>query len=407
MPYLFVGAGQAGSAIVDDIFDHQRVSVIASPIAFNSTVRDLENLSNIDSERWYGIAAEHGFVEGTTPGFEEQVTGGFGRNPVRADEVIRDHEDELRQIFDVEFGDADIPFAFIFLGLGGGTGCGIAPYLADAIKEFTGGIARVIAVGVLPNTSGPIAAGATDASDNDQDDSDRVTAPRQAWNTIYGLDRLEQSVDGILLVDNQRLAYEDAAEGRFKEFNEYIAGAVIDLIAGAELEGIDPGEYDAQVPNVDVQDLVTSISFDVEGPDPRPGYASIGRAITMTKSLAGYFIPFLGQKQVDSAALPRLAMAKLSLSDASGAVPQKALGVIRAPERYLTESDYRIESSTIRGFLESRTELGEVNLGMAFTERNLASLTTVVTFEREDIDRLAEIENLAEEHETEAEIPSM
>ncbi len=84
MPYLFVGAGQAGSAIVDEIFGHKNIRRIATPLVFNSTVRDLQNLSNIGEEFWYGIAEQYGLVPGTTEGFEERVTGGFGRNPVEA-----------------------------------------------------------------------------------------------------------------------------------------------------------------------------------------------------------------------------------------------------------------------------------------------------------------------------------
>src|SRR6056297_2612137 len=264
MVYVFAGTGQAGSAIVDDVFGHRRVSTPASPLVFNSTIRDLRNLSNVDEANQYGIAERHGLVERGTPGFEEQVTGGFGRNPVRADQVMSDNREELLDTLSTHFDDengapGDIPFAFVCLGLGGGTGCGIAPHVADAIKEYTDGVAQVIAVAVLPNTKGPVS-----------EDDEKISAGRQAWNTVYGLDRLEETVDGIILVDNQRLAYEDAAEGRFSEYNEYVASAMVDLISGPVLERIDPGEYDdVDPPVVDIQDIVTSLSFDVHGQESR------------------------------------------------------------------------------------------------------------------------------------------
>ncbi|WP_132056899.1 FtsZ/tubulin family protein [Halorussus amylolyticus] len=393
MVYVFAGTGQAGSAIVDDVFGHRRVSTPASPLVFNSTIRDLRNLSNIDEESQYGIAERHGLVERGTPGFEEQVTGGFGRNPVEADSVMEDHRGELVETLAAHFDEpdgtpGDIPFAFVCLGLGGGTGCGIAPHVADAIKEYTDGVAQIIGVGVLPNTDGPVA----------EDDDEQISAGRQAWNTIYGLDRLEESVDGIVLVDNQRLAYENAAEGRFSEYNEYVASGLVDLISGSTLERIDPSEYDeVDPPVVDLQDVVTSLSFDTRGTNSRPGYATIGRSVTMTKSLVGYLVPFVGDREVDSSALSRLAASKQTLSGVSPSEAQKAIGLIRAPVEHISNEGKRIETSTIRRFLES--QCSEVNLGVALTRRNLASFTSLFTYERDQIDRIAEIEDQADQYE--------
>jgi cell division GTPase FtsZ len=395
MVYVFAGTGQAGSAIVDDVFGHRRVSTPATPLVFNSTIRDLRNLSNVDESNQYGIAERHGLVERGTPGFEEQVTGGFGRNPVRADEVMSDYREELvdrlSHHFDAPDGTpGDIPFAFVCLGLGGGTGCGIAPYVADAIKEYTDDVAEVIAVAVLPNTKGPVT-----------EDDEQISAGRQAWNTIYGLDRLEDSVDGIILVDNQRLAYEDAAEGRFSEYNEYVASGLVDLISGSTLERIDPGEYDdVDPPVVDLQDVVTSLSFDTRGTDSRPGYATIGRSVEMTQSLLGYLVPFLGDQNIDSSTLSRLAASKQTLSGVSPDEARKAIGLIRAPVEYIADDDKRIETSTIRRFLES--QCSEVNLGVSLTRRNLASFTSLFTYEREDIDRIAEIAAKADEYEAQS-----
>jgi hypothetical protein len=277
------------------MLDDERITTIVSPIVFNSTIRDLQNLTNIGPEDWYGVSQRNGLVAGTSSGFEERVTGGFGRNPVEADEVMEAHQHQIEETLTERHGrDPDVPFAFIFLGLGGGTGCGIAPYLARAVQEVTNGVAEVIVVGVLPNTAGP--------------DDDESSASRQAWNTMYGIDRLEEVVDGFILVDNQQLAYENAAEGRFSDYNDYVSSAVVDLISGPVLERIDPSEHeDLDPPTVDVQDIVTSLSFDVRGTDSRPGYASLGRSVAMTKSLLGYLLPYVGNSQVDTATLSRMA----------------------------------------------------------------------------------------------------
>ncbi|MFC4407783.1 cell division protein FtsZ [Haloarchaeobius iranensis] len=494
MTYLFVGAGQAGSAIVDAVFEYTSdstlglfggndITALAEPMVFNSTIRDLQNLSNVAESDQFGIAEQHGIVDGTTAGFEERVTGGFGRDPKEADEVMSEHADEVVDLLRRRFGSRDglatdgggpgwdeadrtddyddgwaeepadtrgdgweeepadsrddgwgdepadewaedtgggwedgevdrevenieaemsgeprdateseeIQFAFVCLGLGGGTGCGIAPHIVDAIDEYTDGRASIVALAILPNTMGPMTSGGDDEDGG---------AGRQAWNARYGLDRLEDKVDGIVLVDNQRISYQAAAESQFAEYNEYIAAGIYDLVAGPVLSGIDPSDYaDIDTPDIDVQDIVTSLSFGVGGSDSKAGYAALGRAATMTRSLSGYLVPFLGKKAIDSAALVRLATSKQSVSDLDTADAQKAIGLVRAPSGYLAGGSNRIETSTIREYLQAQCALQEVNLGVALNDRNLATVTTLLTYEREDISRIAEIEEKAAEYE--------
>jgi cell division GTPase FtsZ len=470
MTYLFVGAGQAGSAIVDAVFDYTSdstlglfgeddITALAEPLVFNSTIRDLQNLSNVDADQQYGIAEQHGLVDGNTAGFEEQVTGGFGRDPVKADEVMTDHYDDLVAEFERRFGatsgsfradggdaawadaeseddewtpadDAEdggdddwggdedagvesedeqsvattdepteqeeIQFAFVCLGLGGGTGCGIAPSIVDAIHEYTDGRADVVVLAILPNTMGEVT--------GDDDAGGPVGAGRQAWNARYGLNRLEDRAEGIVLVDNQRISYQAAAESQFAEYNEYVAAGLYDLVAGPILSGIDPSDYDEiDTPDIDVQDIVTSLSFGVGTSESKAGYAALGRSSTMTRSLAGYLVPFLGKKDVDSAALVRLATSKQSVADLDPSDAQKAIGLVRAPSGYLSGSGRRVETSTIREYLQAQCGLQEVNLGVALHDRRLATVTTLLTYEREDVDRIAEIEQKAAAYEEQTE----
>ncbi|ELY65895.1 FtsZ/tubulin family protein [Natrinema versiforme] len=455
MTYLFVGAGQAGGAIVDSVFDYTDdsllglfdsadISTLGRPLVFNSTMRDLQNLSNVPPEDQYGVAEQHGLVQGTEPGFEEMVTGGFGRNPVDADEVMAEHAPQIQTIlgekFDPSFAndaggaafddapedevddpvDGDsleddepagtgpepaveptgsgVQFAFLFLGLGGGTGCGIGPHLAREIKAFTDGRTKVVAVAVLPNTQNADAVGESD------DDEDDVSAGRQAWNARYGLDRLEDEVDGIVLVDNQRISYLDSAGGEFGEYNEYVAASIYDLVAGPVLSGIDPSAVDGiDTPDIDVRDIVTSLSFGVAGEESEPGYAAIGRSVTMTQSLPGYLLPFVGKRDIDSAALSRLSAAKQTLAKADVEDAQKAISLIRAPKANLGSGGHSVEIGTVKRYLEGTSNLSEVNLGVAMSDRNLASVTTLLTYRREDLDRLADIEAAAEAYEAETE----
>lgn len=415
MTYLFVGAGQAGSAIVDAIFDHTDdalldlfstadISTLGRPIVFNSTIRDLNNLTNVPREQQFGIAEQHGLVEGTEPGFEEMVTGGFGRNPVKANDVMDEHATQLHEVLDEQVGaqvpedeDLDVPpestdsiqFAFLFLGLGGGTGCGIAPHLAREIKAYTDDRAQVIAIGVLPASG---------------EDGEESAAGRQAWNARYGLERLEPTVDGIVLVDNERISYLDSAAGQFSQYNEYVAAAWHDLIAGPMFNTVDPSEVDGiDTPDIDVRDIVTSLSFGVGTADETPGYAAIGRSVTMTQSLSGYLLPYLGKQDVDSAALSRLSTSKQTVARLDPADAQKAIALVRAPASYIGNGGKRIETSTILDHLEQSAALNEVNLGVAINERKLASVTTLLTYQRSDIRRLDEIEAAADAYEDETE----
>lgn len=423
MTYLFIGAGQAGSAIVDAIFDYTDdsmlglfestdISTLGRPLVFNSTMRDLQNLSNVSEEDQYGVAQQHGLVQGTEPGFEEMVTGGFGRNPVDADEVMADHAGELQTVLETKFGqrpatsadegDEAVPpaatdaiqFAFLFVGLGGGTGCGISPHIARGIKEFTDDRTKVVAVTVLPNTRGGV----------EDDEEGEVSAGRQAWNARYGLDRLEAEVDGIVLVDNQRISYLDSAGGDFGEYNEYIAAAFHDIVVGPMLSNVDESELDGiDTPDIDVRDIVTSLSFGVAGEESRPGYAAIGRSVTMTRSLSGYLLPYIGRRDIDSAALARLSASKQSLSKADPNDAQKAIALVRAPSANLGPGAYNVETGTIKEYLERSCRLNEVNMGVALSGRNLASVVTLLTYRREDLGRLDEIDAAADAYEQETE----
>lgn len=427
MTYLFVGAGQAGSAIVDALFEYTDdsllglfsspdISTLGTPLVFNSTIRDLENLGNVPKENQYGIAEQHGLVERSEPGFEEMVTGGFGRDPVAADEVMVQYDTEVQNLLDRRFGGAPAPeegqegdegasmpatsdsidFVFLCVGLGGGTGCGIGPHLARQIKQYADGTTKVIAIAILPNTRGS-------AADKDGD-GDEIAAGRQAWNARYGLDRLENEVDGIVLVDNQRISYLDSSAGQFGQYNAYVASALYDLITGPVFSSVDASEIEGvDTPDIDVQDIATSLSFGIAGGESRPGYAAIGRSVSMTRSLPGYLLPFVGSREIDSAALSRLSASKQTLANADTQRAQKAISLIRAPSSYLTDGAYSIETATIQEFLERSCGLSEVNLGIALNDRKLASLTTLLTYRREDIDRLEEIESIADTYEDQSE----
>ncbi len=409
MAYLMIGSGQAGGAIVDSLFKYKYMNLIADPILINSTAKDLHNIKNIpDRNNWYGISQTHGLVSGKTQGFEEKVVGGFGKNPVRANDVLEQRYQSILDMFDERFKSkthrkavdaeteetnekSDIPFAFLFFGLGGGTGCGISPIIAKALKEYTNNKVNIIAVGVLPATRRNIV-----KSNQTEDES----SDRQAWNANYGIMRLKDVVSGFIIVDNQRISFESNMESMYLSYNDYIATCIADLISGLILERIDPKQYpELNPPVIDMNDVVTALSFDHKGKGREPGFATIGRACSITCDLLNYIIPLNKNKKIDTLMLARLAAKKQSLANINLNECEKNLALIRAPPHYLKKSEIRINTRGIEEFMVKNSTLNECHLGVSLTKRNLVSLTTLFTFEKDKIQRLNEISRLAQSYE--------
>ena len=389
MQYLFAGAGQAGTQIIDQIFAHDNIDLRAEPLAFNSTIQDLERLNNVPQERWYGVS-EDGLVNGTVAGFEEQVTGGFGQTPTKADRVMRRNEGEVHRVLDevyegLEADPSTLQYAFVFLGLGGGTGCGVAPHLAREIRSYASSEMDIVSVAVLPNTK-LVNQGAQ--VDEDDSVSNQI---QQCENAVFGLDNLEEEVESIMLVDNQRLALDVAESNEYSDYNRYVADAFLDIVLGAERERTD-ADLDVQMQDVDLQDLIRFI----DGDGFRAGYATLGRGVRQTESLLGYLLPgSVGRKPVRETGLIADSIDKQTLD---GFVPKEAtsaVAVAQAPG--WCWDDKQISLGAV--YDELGYYCGNVNAGWAVTNRNLASVTTAFGFDRDDIDRVAEIERIAERGE--------
>ena len=387
MQYLFVGAGQAGTQIVDQIFAHDNIDLRAEPLAFNSTIQDLERLNNVPQERWYGVSESQGLVEGTARGFEEQVTGGFGQTPTKADRVMRQNEGEVHRVLDevyegLEADPSTLQYAFVFLGLGGGTGCGIAPHLAREIRSYASSDMDIVSVAVLPNTK-LVNQGAQVDDDNAVDNQ-----IQQCENAVFGLDNLEEAVESIMLVDNQRLALDVAESNEYSDYNRYVADAFLDIVLGAERERTDQ-DLEVQMQDVDLQDLIRFI----DGDGFRAGYATLGRGVRQTESLLGYLLPgSIGRQPIRETGLIADAIDKQTLDGFSPDDATSAVAVAQAPGWCWNQKEVSIGSV----YDELGYYCADVNAGWAVTNRNLASVTTAFGFDREDVDRIAEIERIAE-----------
>ncbi len=416
MVYLICGVGQAGGAVVDEMFADKNLQRVATPLAINSTLKDLQSLRNIPRSNWLGLSEVRGIIPGTTVGFEELVVGGFGKDPRRAKDVLGKNLDNVTAFFrdfavrntsqenlaarqwevvrdGEEWSGVDpnlgsIPFALIVLGLGGGTGCGASPLIAKAIREASAVSPSIIVVGILPATHEQSAEGAHGTF-------------RQAWNALYALNELEPHVDGVILVDNERLAFSRNIELLFPSFNRYIAHALNDLVLGNLLEGINPKEYERlSLPVIDSQDIVTALSFDGAKKKRRPGYASIGWAAEPTRSLRDYFLPGFGRRDVDLAAVFRLAIRKQSIQEINPDEAQKNLGLVRLPVSMAKKKAVFPQTSLVEAELGKLTRLNETHFGISLGKRPLVSVNTLFTFELRQLARIRQLQELANRYST-------
>ena len=393
MSRTFIGIGQCGSAILDAIFAEKNMFQIADPIVINSDVNDLKKLKKIGNQYWIGISRSEGFIEGTTKGFGEFVTGGFGNYPENAEEIIAPNYEKLKAVLKerIESGSGGkskakraTPFALLALGTGGGTGSGTAPYVARALKELYA--IPVLVIAVLP--------GSRDAKEGDH----------LAWNAWRCIQQLSEHVDGFILVDNEKLSHKKNIEYYFSKYNRYIARCMNDLIAGIVIEKIDLSTvpFGGEFKDIDFIDIVNTSSFQSDR-ENRPGFAAIGRASTQVRNLA-YYMPVIsklsrGYSSIDVVGLLEQAMVSLSLeieeSDLENAM--KNLVNVRVPDYYLEHED-RLDTKTIKKYMEQYSSTGWRMFGLSRTKRDLVSITILLTFMPNELQRLLELEDTARQY---------
>lgn len=156
-----------------------------------------------------------------------ELTGGLGAgsNPKIGEEAAKESEQEIRK----RLANADL--VFITCGLGGGTGTGSAPVIADLAKKAG---ALVIAIVTLPFT---------------------VEGQKRIENAQYGLERLEQIADTLIVVPNDKLleiAPELPIQTAFKVADEILTNSVkgiAELITTAGLVNLDFADVKAVMAN--------------------------------------------------------------------------------------------------------------------------------------------------------------
>ncbi|MEK6908566.1 MAG: cell division protein FtsZ [Nanoarchaeota archaeon] len=156
-----------------------------------------------------------------------ELTGGLGAgsNPKIGEEAAKESEQEIRKRL------ANSDLVFITCGLGGGTGTGSAPVVADLAKKAG---ALVIGVVTLPFT---------------------VEGQKRIENAQYGLERLEQIADTLIVVPNDKLlelAPDLPIQTAFKVADEILTNAVkgiAELITSAGLVNLDFADVKAVMSN--------------------------------------------------------------------------------------------------------------------------------------------------------------
>ncbi len=156
-----------------------------------------------------------------------ELTGGLGAgsNPKIGEEAAKESEQEIKK----RLANADL--VFITCGLGGGTGTGSAPVIADLAKKAG---ALVIAIVTLPFT---------------------VEGQKRIENAQYGLERLEQIADTLIVVPNDKLleiAPELPIQTAFKVADEILTKSVkgiAELITTAGLVNLDFADVKAVMAN--------------------------------------------------------------------------------------------------------------------------------------------------------------
>ncbi|MEM2784753.1 MAG: cell division protein FtsZ, partial [Candidatus Pacearchaeota archaeon] len=146
---------------------------------------------------------------------------GAGSNPKIGEEAAKESEHEIKKAMQ----EADI--VFITCGLGGGTGTGAAPVIADIAKKM-----GILTIGVvtLPFT---------------------IEGQKRFENAMYGLEKLEASVDTLIVIPNDKLlelAPDLPLHTAFKIADEILTNAVkgiTELVTKAGLVNLDLADVKA------------------------------------------------------------------------------------------------------------------------------------------------------------------
>jgi len=176
---------------------------------------------NTDAQDLLYTSADHKILIG------KEITQGLGAgsNPRVGEEAAHESEQEIKK----KLSSTDM--IFITCGLGGGTGTGAAPVIAELAKKQE---ALVVGVVTLPFS---------------------MEGKKRIENAMYGLERLEGSVDTLIIIPNDKLlelAPELPLQTAFKVADEILTNAVkgiTELVTKSGLVNLDFADVKAVMLN--------------------------------------------------------------------------------------------------------------------------------------------------------------
>ena len=248
--YLIIGCGSCGCSLASSFWrrvkKEKHLRGMCRPLAINSSAKDLKR-TEIVRDFWLGVTKEGELVNtGRTPGFDNKITGGLGKDYKLGSEIFRKLRPYLWESLENNLkkkvgkvmpssGDG-ISLAILFFGLGGGTGSSGAPVVGQMLKEKG---AKVLGIGVLPSS---------------KQEKDNYT-----WNAYYSLKNYLSNVDGLILADNNLISKEKELPKLYSMYNDYISGCIFDAVLGPEAEG---GKVEHKgMKTVDYTDIINSFSL--------------------------------------------------------------------------------------------------------------------------------------------------
>ena len=340
MAVLLIGAGNAGSALLDDVCE--RGAGKNPRIAINPKVP----FKHIKNKEQYRLTDKGFFGSG------DEVVGRSDFKDTAASASAMDSYDAvLLELLNKKVEGVDA--AIIFLGLGGVTGSGISPAIARTLSDLD---VPTMVFGVLPSPAG-------------------ADMRARYGNVCYAIEGLKKYTDAFLLMDNQRIAYTDNIESMYPQYNQYAAVVVSDILSGS-----DPKTSTAT--SIRVRDMISNMSLS------GGGFSVFGRASILSKDLLHYFIPVGGHKSVDVPTMIGVAIEKMSMN-ADTKIARKSTVLFRVPSRYMKDAN-AIDTRSIERFQEENSSEGHY-LGISLTKRSLVTLTMLFTYRYKDLPRLCEI----------------
>ncbi len=372
MVHAFIGIGQCGCQILDEIFSVKDMfRYTTNVLAIDSTQRTLYNLKNIPMKNMAGITTSGEIKSVRTEEFAKYVSDGRGGEAKTSVEVRDNHFNNFANGFInalVPDGRTNPSTVVFVCSLGSGTGGGYTHYCAKAVKKRLN--SNVIVVGVLPANKEGI---------------------KRARSAIWSINQMRQYTDGFILVDNEKISHYSNMQSKYKDYNAYVASIVRELMVGHQIRSVSTKGFGSK--QVDAMDLITASS----SRSGKTVFSAISQVGVLCSSPMCYlipnFIPF-GYKKFDYDDISSLAdrcIESLTLDNVNEQSAIEHLAILTYPEYYKKHSDDIVDSALYDKFKDTKLQIGH-----SLTNGREVLLTLLSTFESNTIQRLAELERIAQ-----------